>query len=157
MLYDSNKCHVERFLHYRHDLENILSYLDVGPNFRLMGFSLGGLISMEFCFNTTYRYKPRAVALIAPFLGINMPFSPRVVYPILKILCNIRSFALAYTPHGKEYKRVPDFLEPYLRRYSGEKVFHVTSDRQVFLDKNHHLARLHQESLGKGKLKTYNI
>lgn len=107
VLYDSNKCHVERFLHYRHDLENILSYLDVGPNFRLMGFSLGGLISMEFCFNTTYRYKPRAVALIAPFLGINMPFSPRVVYPILKILCNIRSFALAYTPHGKEYKRVP--------------------------------------------------
>lgn len=58
---------------------------------------------------------------------------------------------------AKDYKRVPDFLEPYLRRYSGEKVFHVTSDRQVFLDKNHHLARLHQESLGKGKLKTYNI
>lgn len=58
---------------------------------------------------------------------------------------------------AEEYKRVPDFLEPYLQRYSGEKVFHVTSDRQVFLDKNHHLARLHQESLGKGKLKTYNI
>ncbi len=58
---------------------------------------------------------------------------------------------------AKDYKRVPDFLEPYLRRYSGEKVFHVTSDRQVFLDKNHHLARLHQQSLGKGKLKTYNI
>lgn len=56
-----------------------------------------------------------------------------------------------------EYKRVPEFLEPYLRRYSGEKVFHVTSDRQVFLDKNKHLARLHQESLGEGKLKTYNI
>lgn len=107
VLYDSNKCHVERFLHYRHDLENILSYLDVGPKFKLMGFSLGGLISMEFCFNTTYPYKPKSVALIAPFLGINMPFSPKLVYPIIKVLCQIRSFALAYTPHGKEYKRVP--------------------------------------------------
>ena len=112
VLYDSNKCHVERFLHYRHDLENILSYLDVGPDFKLLGFSLGGLISLEFCFNTTYPYKPKAVALIAPFLGIRMPFSPKLVYPILKILCNIRAFALAYTPHGKEYQRVP-FEENY--------------------------------------------
>ena len=54
-------------------------------------------------------------------------------------------------------KRVPEFLEPYLRRYSGEKVFHVTSDRQVFRGKNYHLARLHQAGLGQGELKTYNI
>lgn len=45
-------------------------------------------------------------------------------------------------------KRVPEFLEPYLRRYSGEK---------VFLGKNYHLARLHQAGLGQGELKTYNI
>lgn len=107
VLYGSNKCHVERFLHYRQDLENILNYMDVGQNFKLMGFSLGGLISLEFCFNTSYPYKPQAVALVAPFLGINYPFPPKILYPALKILCNIRSFATAFTPHGKEYTRIP--------------------------------------------------
>ena len=111
VLYDSNKCHVERFLHYRQDLENILIYLDVGPNFKLMGFSLGGLISLEFCFNTTYKYKPQSLVLIAPFLSINYPIPRKllysVFYPVLKVLCNIRSFALAYTPHDKEYVRIP--------------------------------------------------
>ena len=107
VLYDSNKCHVERFLHYRQDLENMLNYMDVGPNFKLMGFSLGGLISLEFCFNTSYPFKPQSVALIAPFLGITYPFPSKLLYPALKILCNIRAFALAYTPHGKEYVRTP--------------------------------------------------
>lgn len=107
VLYDSNKCHIERFLHYRVDLENILSYLDVGPNYKMLGFSLGGLIALEFCFNTKFQYKPKALALICPFLGIPNLLAPKVVYPILKILCNIRSFALSYTPHGKEYVRLP--------------------------------------------------
>lgn len=107
VLYDSNKCHVERFLHYRQDLENILGYLDVGPGFKILGFSLGGLIAMEFCFNTNYPHKPQSVALIAPFLGINTPIAPKIMYPVLKVLCNIRSFALSYTPHGKEYVRIP--------------------------------------------------
>lgn len=112
VLYDSNKCHVERFLHYRVDLECILSYLDVGANFKLLGFSLGGLIALEFCFNTNYKYKPQSLALISPFLGINFMLPPKVVYPILRLLCNIRSFALSYTPHGKEYVRIP-FEENY--------------------------------------------
>ncbi len=107
VLYDSNKCHVERFMHYRQDLENILNYMDVGPNFKLMGFSLGGLISLEFCFNTSYPFKPQAFVGVAPFLGITYPFPPKLLYHALKVLCNIRSFALAYTPHGKEYVRIP--------------------------------------------------
>lgn len=107
VLYDSNKCHIERFLHYRVDLENMLSYLDVGPNYKMLGFSLGGLISLEFCFNTKFPYKPQSLALICPFLGIPNLLAPKVVYPILKIMCNIRSFALSYTPHGKEYVRIP--------------------------------------------------
>ena len=107
VLYGSNKCHVERFLHYRQDVENILSYLDVGPNFKMMGFSLGGLISLEFCFNTRFKYKPQSLALMAPFLGINTPISPKVLYPILKVLCHIRSFAISYTPYGREYVRIP--------------------------------------------------
>lgn len=52
---------------------------------------------------------------------------------------------------------VPDFLQGYIKSYPGEKAFHVTSDRQVFLDKDYNLAKLHQNSLGKGELKTYNL
>lgn len=107
VLYDSNKCHVERFLHYRADFENILSYLDVGPDFKLLGFSLGGLISLEFCFNTSFAYKPKSLVLICPFLGVNFLLPAKVVYPILKTMCNFRPFALSYTPFGKEYVRTP--------------------------------------------------
>lgn len=53
--------------------------------------------------------------------------------------------------------KFPAFLEGYIKSYPDEKAFHVTSDRQVFLDKDYNLAKLHQNSLGKGELKTYNI
>lgn len=52
---------------------------------------------------------------------------------------------------------IPAFLQNYCRTYPNERVFHVTSDRQVFLGKDLHFARLHQNSLGKGELTTYNI
>lgn len=40
------------------------------------------------------------------------------------------------------------FIAPYTKAYPGEKVFHVTSDKQVFLEKDRGLAVLHQNSLG---------
>lgn len=54
-------------------------------------------------------------------------------------------------------QQLPDFMAAYVKSYPGEKVFHVTSDRQVFLDKDYHLAKMHQRSLGKGEIKTYNV
>ena len=57
---------------------------------------------------------------------------------------------------GKK-KAVPDFLKGYLKAYPNEKVFHVASDHQVFLDKDYNLAKLHQNSLGKGEITTYNL
>lgn len=112
VIYGSTKCHVEYFANYRHDLETMLNYLNIGSNYKMLGFSLGGLISLDFCFFGTYPHKPKALGLISPFLGINYPFSPVPLYYLLKGLCFIRSFALAYTPHGKEYKRIP-FEENY--------------------------------------------
>lgn len=51
----------------------------------------------------------------------------------------------------------PAFLAQYIKAYPGEKVFYVTSDRQVFLGKDYNLAKFHQNSLGKGELKSYTI
>ena len=52
---------------------------------------------------------------------------------------------------------LPGFLKSYTKSYPAEKVFHVTSDKQVFLDKDYSLAKAHQNSLGKGEITTYNI
>lgn len=60
-------------------------------------------------------------------------------------------------PSKPKKKSFPDFLTGHINRYPAEKVFHVTSDRQVFLDKDYHLAKLHQRNLGKGEIKSYNI
>lgn len=52
---------------------------------------------------------------------------------------------------------MPKWLEAYAKRYPSAKVLHVTGDRQVFLDKDYHLAKLHQKNLGQGKIQSYNI
>lgn len=39
------------------------------------------------------------------------------------------------------------FIAPYVKAYPGEKAFHVTSDKQVFLERDRGLAVLHQNSL----------
>lgn len=112
VLYGTTKSHVEKFSDYVEDVTTCLNYLDVGPDYKILGFSLGGLIALNFYFAGNYSFKPKAMALIAPFMDIKFPIKSKYLYPILKILCNIRSFAISYTPHGKEYKRIP-FEENY--------------------------------------------
>ena len=53
--------------------------------------------------------------------------------------------------------KYPSFLDSYIKAYPNEKVFHVTADKQVFLDKDYHFAKAHQNGLGKGEITTYNI
>lgn len=53
--------------------------------------------------------------------------------------------------------KYPAFLDGYIKAYPKEKVFHVTADKQVFLDKDYHFAKAHQDGLGKGEITTYNI
>lgn len=50
------------------------------------------------------------------------------------------------TKESKEDK-IPVYLRPYVKAYPCEKAFHVTSDHQVFLEKNKSLAVLHQKSI----------
>lgn len=50
------------------------------------------------------------------------------------------------------------FIAPYKKAYPEEKAFHVTSDRQVFLEKDRGLAVLHQKSLKNGeKVQTIKV
>lgn len=59
---------------------------------------------------------------------------------------------------GVEEPAYPAFLEDYIKAYPGERVFHVTSDHQVFLDKDYGLAVNHQRSLpGDDYIQTYNL
>ena len=62
--------------------------------------------------------------------------------------------------HAKAKSRkasMPEWLKPYAKRYPSAKLLHVTGDRQVFLDKDYCLAKLHQRNLGQGDIKSYNI
>lgn len=50
------------------------------------------------------------------------------------------------------------FIVPYAKAYPGERAFHVTSDNQVFLERDRGLAVLHQNSLGNDeKVQTVKI
>lgn len=59
---------------------------------------------------------------------------------------------------AKKYKEQSDFIAPYAKAYPKEKAFCVTSDWQVFLEKDRGLAVLHQNSLGNGeKVQTLKV
>lgn len=58
----------------------------------------------------------------------------------------------------KATKDIPPFLESYVKAYPKETVFHVTSDKQVFLEKDLNLARFHQRSLKtEGEVQTIKV
>ena len=55
-------------------------------------------------------------------------------------------------------KKQANFIAPYAKAYPGEKIFLVTSDRQVFLLKDKGLAENHQRSLKNGeKIQTIKV
>ena len=61
------------------------------------------------------------------------------------------------TKGGKATDALPDFLAPYRKAYPTCRAFHVTSDRMVFLEADSGLARVHQNNLGSGEVKTYKV
>ena len=59
---------------------------------------------------------------------------------------------------GNTPKSIPGYLVPYVKAYPKERTFHVTTDKQVFLEKDLNLARLHQNSLKNGeKVQTIKV
>lgn len=65
--------------------------------------------------------------------------------------------APAKTAKQPQKAKMPDFMKGYIKAYPKERVFHVTTDKQVFLGKDYSLAKAHQKSLGKGEITTYNL
>lgn len=62
------------------------------------------------------------------------------------------------TEKGNNEDKIPAYLRPYAKAYPGEKAFHVTSDHQVFLEKNKNLAVLHQKSINSNeKVQTIKV
>ena len=47
--------------------------------------------------------------------------------------------------------------EKYAKAYPDCRAFHITSDGQVFLDKDKNLAQYHQKGLGEGEVRTVNV
>ena len=59
---------------------------------------------------------------------------------------------------SKTTRDIPSFLKSYMRAYPKETAFHVTSDKQVFLEKDLNLARFHQRSLKtEGEVQTIKV
>ncbi len=57
----------------------------------------------------------------------------------------------------KEDSALTKLAKEYRKLYPGNKTFHITSDRQVFLDKDKGLADLHQRGLNDGKVTPITI
>lgn len=47
--------------------------------------------------------------------------------------------------------------EKYAKAYPECRAFHITTDKQVFLDKDKALAKFHQKGLGEGEVRTINV
>lgn len=50
-----------------------------------------------------------------------------------------------------------ELLKDYAARYPENRVFHVTADNMVFLEKDIHLAKRHQRTLKEGNLESITI
>lgn len=56
----------------------------------------------------------------------------------------------------KKGEKLKAIMKPYVSTYPNNKVFHITSDGQVFLNENKIDAETHEKTLG-GELKIYNV
>lgn len=98
------KCHIDDFNLYRHDVEFILEELSI-KDYSLMGFSLGGLISTDLYVYGTH--KPKRMALIAPYFWPAFNLPEPILRALVKIVGALPYFKTCYTPHGREYQKVP--------------------------------------------------
>ena len=62
--------------------------------------------------------------------------------------------SVSYTRKADPFQAL---AEKYAKAYPDCKAFHITSDRQVFLDKDKNLAQYHQKGLGEGEVRTINV
>lgn len=103
-LKDTHKCHINCFSNFSKDILQVLNHLQV-KKYKILSFSLGGLISLDIIKN--WGFRPQKAALISPYIW---PYFQMNRYLIMLIAYSLGSppyLSTLYTPYGKEYKRVP--------------------------------------------------
>ncbi len=101
ILEDRQKCHIHRFEDLASDVTFVLDALNI-HNYKLLAFSLGGLVSLDIIKNGAN--KPERAALISPYLWPYFKL-PKAILMIFIMTFGTLSFTQnLYTPHGKEYK-----------------------------------------------------
>lgn len=100
---NTHKCHVNYFSNFSKDILHALEVLGI-RRYKLLAFSLGGLISLDIIKN--FSKKPAKAALISPFLW---PYFQMNRYLIMFLSYSVGSLPFlntCYTPYGKEYRKV---------------------------------------------------
>lgn len=104
LLENRQKCHIEHFEDFAKDICFILDKLNI-TNYKLLAFSLGGLISLDIIKNMPN--KPEKAALIAPYIWPYFKLNKTLLKLFVNTLGTLPYSKTMYTPHGKEYKKVP--------------------------------------------------
>ena len=103
VLANRQKCHIFNFSDLSKDVCFILDKLNI-KDYKLLTFSLGGLISLDIIKN--FENKPSKAALVAPYLWPQFGNSKLLLKIFVKLLGSLPFTKTMYTPHGSEYKRV---------------------------------------------------
>lgn len=99
----SRATYIDDFSLYRKDVATMINKLNINPNFQMLAFSLGGLISIDYLQNELI--KPQRLAIIAPFLYPYFPLPSFILNKVIKI--GNKLFKTHYAPHHGEYQRIP--------------------------------------------------
>ncbi len=106
LLKDPQRCHIDKFSYLTLDIALLISELGF-KEYGMLAFSLGGLIALDFVCSDLPVAKPKKLALIAPFLFPAMKISPTVLTIASSIIGSLPIIKNAFTPYGREYKRIP--------------------------------------------------
>lgn len=104
LLADPHRCHIRSFDELSEDIWTMLKALNF-QNFGLLGFSLGGLIGLDFI--RKCKLLPHKAAMLVPFLWPAYAVPPVVLYAVVNVLGAIPVIREQYTPYGSDYKRIP--------------------------------------------------
>lgn len=108
LLDDPQKCHITRFSAFSSDITLLIEKLRI-RDFCLLGFSMGGLIALDFIEQA--KLPPSRAVLIAPYIWpcVKLGLTAMKFVGAVGLLPFIREM---YTPYGASYKRIP-FEENY--------------------------------------------
>ena len=104
LLPDKQRCHIDKFCYFREDISFLLKKLNI-KSYKLLAFSLGSLISLDVILNSDH--PPLKAALLAPYIYPYFPLPRFILSSLIMILGSLPFINKCYTPHGKNYKRVP--------------------------------------------------